>query len=121
MSMEFSLYRCDHEDGTAKEWAVRYLGNGQAETRWGKAGRLSNSGVFPSAVAMKREHEKESKKKGYRYVGKVHLDDSGRHVQTAAAHQGRAPAQPPAPPAPKPKFEPIDMAAFLSEGEGFYF
>ncbi|HSQ06470.1 MAG TPA: hypothetical protein VLM84_02045 [Chromatiaceae bacterium] len=121
MTEVFSLYRFDHGDGTAKEWAVRYLGNGQAETRWGKAGHLSGSGVFPSSVAMKREDEKE--KKGYRHIGKVHLDDFGRHVQPAATQQGRAPAQPPAPPpAPKQKCQRIDIAALLGGDEdGFYF
>jgi hypothetical protein len=119
---EFRLYRCENEDGSAKEWAVRYIGNGQAETRWGKAGRLVFSGVFPSAVAMKREHEKESKKR-YRYIGTVHLDESGHPVQPTAPQQGRAPFQPPAvPPASKPQSKPINIAALLGgDDDGAYF
>ena len=112
MSREFRLYRFDHADGTAKEWAVAYTGTGTAVTRWGKAGHLTGTLVVTSAVAMKREHDKE--RKGYRYAGRVWLDDSDRHITHPVAQPAPAPT-------PKPTRDPIDIAKLLGGGAGFYF
>lgn len=117
MNREFRLYRFDHADGTAKEWAVTYLGNGKAETRWGKAGHLTGTLVVPTAVAMKREQEKE--RKGYRPIGRVLLDDQGRSP-TVGMTVSTAPV-PSRPPMAASKAEPIDIAKLLGGGAGFYF
>ena len=113
------MYRFDHADGTAKEWAVSYLSHGKAETRWGKERHLTRTLVVPTAIAMKREHDKE--REGYLHIGRVLLDDQGRYASSIAGGQTvPAPVQR-RPPTAAPKAEPIDIAKLLGGGAGFYF
>jgi hypothetical protein len=121
MTQEFRLYRHDNEDGTAKEWAVAYTGAGKAVTCWGKAGHLSNVLVVSSAIAMKREHDKE--RKGYRYVGQIHwVGDGGQYVRLPSKGKTAAARIPPRLPPAVPKADPIDIKALLGgDDDGFYF
>jgi len=75
VSQRFYLYRFEHADGTAKEWAYADLGTGWAEIRWGKAGRLCQSQMRPIAVAIDRAAGKC--RKGYRYIGDREMDARG--------------------------------------------
>ncbi|MBS1202543.1 MAG: hypothetical protein H6R22_1052 [Chromatiaceae bacterium] len=112
MSQRFYLYRFEHADGTAKEWAYADLGTGWAEIRWGKAGRLCQSQMRPIAVAIDRAAGKC--RKGYRYIGDREMDARG-----AAGVPGWNRA---CGPDPSPKTSPIDIAALLGgDDEGFYF
>ena len=77
MSREYTLYRYENADGTAKEWAYADIGRGVAEIRWGKAGALRQSQEKPMTEAVHRAWDKECK--GYRRVGQVWLDASGNH------------------------------------------
>jgi hypothetical protein len=98
----FDLYRFTHADGTAKEWAFRDLGNGQAEICWGPESQLRQSQVKPLHVAQERAREKL--RKGYRYIGTVRLD--------ASDSRNNRPRQP---------TTPVDLSALLGTGDGFYF
>ena len=101
----FELYRFTHADGTAKEWAYSDLGNGQAEIRWGPENQLRGFQVKPLREAQGRAAEKL--RKGYRFVGTVWLDASGSRTSV-----------PPSRPTPR---QPVDLAALLGSGDGFYF
>ena len=98
----YALYRYTHADGTAKEWAYRDLGNGQAEIRWGPENQLRQSQVKPIRVANGRAEEKL--RKGYRSMGTVWLDAHGSRTNP-----------------PKSPVTPVDRSALLGEGDGFYF
>jgi hypothetical protein len=121
MTQEFRLYRYDNEDGTAKEWAVAYTGDGKAVTCWGKAGHLSNALLVSSAIAMKREHDKE--RKGYRYVGQIQrIGDGGQYARLPSKGKTAAARIPPRLPPAVPKADPIDIKALLGgDDDGFYF
>jgi hypothetical protein len=107
INREFRLYRLTHPDGTANEWAVAYLGDGRAETRWGEAHRLSNVLVTTVAVAMNREQAYELR--GYRYMGRVRFVSQGRYILVQT-------------PPPLPQ-KPIDVATLLGgdDAPDFYF
>ena len=122
MNQEFRLYRHDNEDGTAKEWAVAYTGDGKAVTCWGKARRLNNVLLVSSAIAVKREHDKE--RKGYRYMGQIQLvGDGAQYVRLPSKGKTAAPAPfQPRHSTAAPKAEPIDIKALLGgDDDGFYF
>lgn len=119
MNREFRLYRLTHPDGTAEEWAVAYLGDGRAETRWGSAWKLSHSLVTTAGVAMKQEHDKE--RKGYRYIARIRFVSRDHYVKVST-HGPTAQPSPPASPPPPPR-KPIDIAALLGgdDATDFYF
>ena len=48
MSEPFQLYRYTHADGSAKDWAWRRRQDGSTEVRWGRAGHLAQSRVYPA-------------------------------------------------------------------------
>ena len=93
----FELYRFTHDDGSAKEWGYRDLGNGVAEIRWGPANQLRQFQEKPLPLARARSLEKSSK--GYRYVGTVSLKADGSH----STH-------------PQPTKTSVDIAALLGGG-----
>jgi hypothetical protein len=116
MSPLYRLFRYDHGDGTAKEWAYADLGNGTAQIRWGPAGHLRQSQRKPVHVAIERAHEKTLK--GYVAIGQADIDWTG--AVALLSRDGPDQRMPPAgPPAPKPA---RDIAALLgAEDDGFYF
>lgn len=116
MSPLYRLFRYDHGDGTAKEWAYADLGNGTAQIRWGPAGRLRQTQSKPLPIALERAHEKRLK--GYVAVGRADIDATGAVV--LLSRDGPDPRLPPAgTPAPKPA---RDIAALLgADDDGFYF
>ena len=114
MSRTFRLYRFEHGDGTAKEWAYADLGEGLAEIRWGRAGRLCQSQTRPIATAIERAEAK--RRKGYRYVGEMAADGA---VTVRRWNRASGPGPKPQPQA---KTDPIDIAALLGgDDDGFYF
>ncbi len=130
----FALYRFINPNGTAKEWAYADLGGGRAEVRWGRADHLVGRQEVALQEAKRRADEKE--RKGYRFVGRAMIGDSGtvthhappsrRDQQTrpTLGWQGApAPAAPtPEPPTPPPAAAPADLAALLGgDNDGFYF
>ena len=120
MSPLYRLYRYEHGDGTAKEWAYADLGNGTARIRWGPAGRLRQTQKKPVHVAIERAHEKTLK--GYVAVGPADIDVTGAVALLSRDHpdQRVTPGGPAAPTLdPKPA---RDIAALLGgEDDGFYF
>jgi hypothetical protein len=118
MSPLYRLFRYEHGDGTAKEWAYADLGNGTARIRWGPAGRLRQTQSKPLSIALERAHEKRLK--GYVAVGRADIDTTGAVVLLSRD----GPDHPPAlPAAPKPDPTPArDLAALLgADDDGFYF
>jgi hypothetical protein len=114
----YRLFRYDHGDGTAKEWAYADLGNGTARIRWGPAGRLRHTQSKPLRIALERAREKTLK--GYVAIGQADIDATG----AVALLSREGPDHPPAlPAAPKPDPKPArDIAALLGgEDDGFYF
>ena len=116
MSPLFRLYRYEHGDGTAKEWAYADLGNGTAQIRWGPAGRLRQTQSKPLRIALERAREKRLK--GYVAIGRADIDATGAVV--LLSRDGPDHRMPPAgTPAPKPA---RDIAALLDgDNDGFYF
>jgi hypothetical protein len=112
----YRLYRYEHGDGTAKEWAYADLGNGTAQIRWGPAGRLRQTRSKPLPIALERAREKTLK--GYVAIGRADIDVTGAVV--LLSRDGPVYRSTPAlPPAPKPA---RDIAALLGgEDDGFYF
>lgn len=115
----YELYRYNHLDGSAKEWAYADLGGGRADIRWGKAGTLSGGQEKPLLEAEQRATKKC--RDGYEYVGQRHIDSLGRPYGV----RPMVPSPQPAPPVPvpvRPKRTPIDITALLGgDDEGFYF
>jgi hypothetical protein len=114
----YRLFRYDHGDGTAKEWAYADLGNGTAQIRWGPAGRLRQSQSKPLPIALERAREKRLQ--GYVAVGRADIAATG----AVALLSREGPDHPPAlPAAPKPDPKPTrDIAALLGgDDDGFYF
>ena len=101
----YQLFQFIHADGTAKEWGYCDLGKGQTEIRWGPENQLRQSQVKPAQEARSRAEEKL--RKGYHFLGTVYLNTSG----------SRATPQP----SPPTHRTPVDLAALLGGGEGFYF
>ncbi|MFE8032228.1 hypothetical protein [Thiohalocapsa marina] len=120
MSPLYRLYRYDHGDGTAKEWAYADLGNGTAQIRWGPAGRLRQTQSKPLPIALERAREKTLK--GYVAVGRADIDATG--AVALLSREGPDPRVPPTGPA-APKLAPKparDIAALLGgDDDGFYF
>ncbi len=117
MSPLYRLFRYDHGDGTAKEWAYADLGNGTARIRWGPAGRLRQSQSKPLRIALERAREKRLK--GYVAIGQADIDATG--VVALLSREGPDPRLPPAVPTPDPK-PTRDIAALLGgDDDGFYF
>lgn len=116
MSPLYRLYRYEHGDGTAKEWAYADLGNGTARIRWGPAGRLRQTQSKPLSIALERAHEKRLK--GYVAVGRADIDTTGAVVLLS-----REPPDHRMPPAVTPAPKPArDIAALLgADDDGFYF
>ena len=120
MSPLYRLYRYEHGDGTAKEWAYADLGNGTARIRWGPAGRLRQTQRKPVHVAIERAHEKTFK--GYVAVGRADIDATGA-VALLSRDGPDQRVTPVVPAAPKLDPKPArDIAALLGgEDDGFYF
>jgi predicted DNA-binding WGR domain protein len=116
----WSLYRFDHADGTAKEYAVSYDGS-VVHARWGKAGHLVGKKTYSAEEGRQKVVEKE--RKGYEFVGEVTLLNGTRPVRYRIGEPIRldGTVSPPPQPAPK-KWDPIDIASLLGgDNEGFYF
>lgn len=82
MNTVFEVYRYEHADGSAKEWAIsRRSEGGKIIVRWGKEDRLaqekkfSTGNIFSQAKSV-RVNEKLNK--GYRYKGEFCIDNQGR-------------------------------------------
>ncbi|SDX37633.1 hypothetical protein [Thiocapsa roseopersicina] len=120
MSPLYRLYRYEHGDGTAKEWAYADLGNGTAQIRWGPAGRLRQTQSKPLPIALERAREKRLK--GYVAIGRADIDATGAVALLSrdGPDQRVTPAGSATPtPAPKPA---RDIAALLgADDDGFYF
>ncbi|UHD16349.1 hypothetical protein [Thiocapsa bogorovii] len=120
MSPLYRLYRYEHGDGTAKEWAYADLGNGTARIRWGPAGRLRQSQSKPLRIALERAREKTLK--GYVAIGQADIDATG--AVALLSREGPDHRDPPtvaAAPTPDPK-PTRDIAALLGgDDDGFYF
>jgi len=101
----FELYRFAHADGTAKEWGYSDLGNGQAEIRWGPENHLRGHQV--KSLREARERARTKMRDGYQQVGTAWLDETGSRVSIPAS-------------SPNPK-TPVNIAALLGDGDGFYF
>jgi hypothetical protein len=116
----YRLFRYDHGDGTAKEWAYADLGNGTAQIRWGPAGRLCQSQSKPLPIALERAREKALK--GYVAVGRADIDATGAvALLSREGPDPRVPSTGPAAPKPDPK-PARDIAALLgADDDGFYF
>ncbi|MCF8004262.1 MAG: hypothetical protein K9L32_08655 [Chromatiaceae bacterium] len=108
----FELYRFEHPDGSAKDWAYCDQGDGTALIRWGPGNQLRSQQEKPLAVALQRAREK--RQKGYRHLGQISLDDKGRQVPPSAAIKAPQPETDPAPTA-------VSRTALLGPGNGFYF
>jgi hypothetical protein len=120
--VEYDLYRFEHDDGSAKEWAYADLGQGVAEIRWGPQGHLRQHQEKPLRVAVERSREKEGK--GYVWQGRCVIDSTGRAHSVPGPLSPRPEVTRPAQPQvqPQPKTAPVDLAALLGEAEeGFYF
>jgi hypothetical protein len=116
----WSLYRFDHANGTAKEYAVSYDGS-EVHARWGKAGHLVYKKTYDSEKGRRKVIEKERER--YQYVGEVTLLNGTRPVPYRIGEPVRPDrtASPPPQSAPR-KRDPIDIAALLGgDDEGFYF
>jgi hypothetical protein len=120
-AVEYELYRYQHPDGRAKEWAYADLGNGVAEIRWGSQGHLRQHQEKPIRVAVERAREKEGK--GYVWQGRCVIDSTGcAHPVARQFSPPPAAPLPRPPPPPPPKKTSVDLTALLGEAhEGFYF
>ncbi len=75
----FELYRFTHPDGSAKEWAWRERPGVAMEVRWGRAGRLVQTAVYPpSRRRQVIERALVKQRKGYRFVGWCQIDEAGK-------------------------------------------
>ena len=102
----FELYRYNHPDGTAKEWAYSDLGDGTAEIRWGAPYQLRQSQIKPLREAQNRAEIKV--RKGYRLIGTILFDDLGRRVKTQSVRPTRK--------------NPVDLTTLLgASDDSFYF
>ena len=81
--MSCELYRYRNQDGSSKDWAVCANADGTYTTRWGKTGSKLQSKTFKNMLPM-QDHIRSKTNKGYTYVGKVDIDDSG-HVQNISS------------------------------------
>ena len=96
----FELYRYTHADGTAKEWAWRGHPDVGMEVRWGHAGKLVQTAVYPPnrrRDVIERALAKQ--RKGYRFVGRCQIDEAGNPFDVRSRPAGPAPA----PPRPEPR------------------
>ena len=120
MSPLYRLYRYEHGDGTAKEWAYADLGNGTAQIRWGPAGRLRQTQSKPLPIALERAREKRLK--GYVAIGRADIDATGA-VALLSRDGADQRVTPVVPAAPKLDLKPArDIAALLGADDGgFYF
>lgn len=81
----YDLYRYDHPNGGAKEWAVAIV-DGQVTVRYGKAGSLVNGGKpqarYTDVHAEMNRRIRDKTRKGYRYVDRVAIHTDGSWVST---------------------------------------
>jgi predicted DNA-binding WGR domain protein len=120
-SRRWVLYRFDHADGTAKEYAVSYDGS-VIHARWGKAGHLVGKKTYSAEEGRQKVTEKE--RKGYEFVGEVTLLNGTRPVRYRIGEPLRldGTTTPPRLPPAVPKADPIDIKALLGgDDDGFYF
>ena len=115
-ALVYELFRYTNADGTAKEWAYADVGNGTAEIRWGRAGRLRQSQRKPLDETRVRSDHKQ--RRGYRYIGRGTMDACGA-VTIPSRNRSCGPVSKAQ---PQTKCDPIDIAALLGgDEEGFYF
>jgi hypothetical protein len=116
----FELYRYTHADGSAKEWAWREEPGVGMEVRWGRAGSLMQRATYPVGrrrAVMQRALAKQ--RKGYRYVGRFHIDADGKPV-SVATRPNRATTPLPEP-AGMPIVPPIDLSQVETGREDYWF
>jgi hypothetical protein len=88
MIMAYELYRYRNQDGSSKDWAVCANADGSYTSRWGKTGSKLQSKTFKNMLPM-QDHIRSKTNKGYTYVGRVDIDDSG-HVKTISSDSSSA-------------------------------
>lgn len=77
----FELYRYYHSDGTSKDWAIRYNGDGTFTRRYGKTGSRLAETTTPYSGRSAFYHLKlvrEKTDKGYQHLGLFDIDDNGK-------------------------------------------
>jgi len=122
---DFELYRYTHPDGSAKEWAwCEHPGVGM-DVRWGRAGRLVQTAVYPPSRRREViERALAKQRKGYRFVGWCRIDPSGRPVDLRKPDgPQREPAPQPAPtrPTSTPPAPGIDLSQVETGREDYWF
>lgn len=88
----FHLYRFHHEDGSAKEWAIRTNEDGTFTVRWGKAGKLVQSNTRSQKWSGEVDDLIRRKTaKGYNYAGECTIDHDHKPVMASAGKSGKQP------------------------------
>ena len=72
----YELYRCNGDQGTAKDWAVRENPDGSITTRWGRTGR--NLINYKTRKVNLKVLKRSKAKKGYQWVGTFQIDVLGQ-------------------------------------------
>ncbi|NEX21803.1 hypothetical protein G3480_16045 [Thiorhodococcus mannitoliphagus] len=115
MSEPFQLYRYTHADGSAKDWAWRRRQDGSSEVRWGRAGQLSQSRIYPASRYERLLRTVQAKlAKGYVDLGIRELDAHGRLIEPQPEPQH-------APSVPTPPTPDIDLSALDSDIDDDWF
>jgi hypothetical protein len=121
----FELYRYTHADGTAKEWAWRGHPDAGIEVRWGRAGKLVQTAVYPPSRHQEViERALAKQRKGYRFVGWCQIDDAGKpfDVRGRSAGPSHVPPRPKPHAAAKPASAPLpDLSAVETGSDDYWF